>query len=92
MSKKRKLRKLPRFKNEDEEREFWAQHDIVDYFNVHRAKRVSFPHLKSSTKTISLRLPEPLLKELKRQADKRDVPYQSFIKVILADRVRQLIP
>lgn len=80
-------RRVPRFRSEDAEREFWAEHDVVDYFDWDHAVRGSFPALKPSTTTISLRLPEPLLEELKSLANERDVPYQSLLKVFLAERV-----
>jgi predicted DNA binding CopG/RHH family protein len=78
---------LPRFRSEDAEREFWADHDVVDYFDWDEAVPGSFPALKPSTTTISLRLPESLLEELKALANERDVPYQSLLKVFLAERV-----
>jgi len=80
-------RKTPTFKNEDEEREFWATHSPLDYFNSKRFKRGSFPNLKPSLKSISIRLPEDLLVELKTLANKRDVPYQSLAKLFLARQI-----
>jgi len=80
-------RPLPEFKSEAEERTFWESHDTVDFFDWSRAEVVGFPNLKLSTATISLRLPAQLLAELKRLANKRDVPYQSLLKVYLAERV-----
>ena len=80
-------RKIPHFKNEDEEREFWATHSPLDYFNSKRFKRGSFPNLKPSLKSISIRLPEDLLVELKTLANKRDVPYQSLAKLFLARQI-----
>lgn len=77
----------PRFRSEDAEREFWAAHDVVEYFDWERAVPGSFPKLKPSTTTISLRLPESLLNDLKVLANQRDVPYQSLLKVFLAERV-----
>ena len=82
-------KKVPKFANEDAEREFWAEHDSSEYIDWSKAKRVIFPNLKPSTKTISLRLPESLLDQLKLLAHKRDVPYQSLLKVFLAERVEQ---
>lgn len=79
--------KLPRFESEEEEREFWAEHDSVDYVDWSRARRVVLPELKPSTRTISLRLPEMMLEEIKLLANRRDVPYQSLIKVFLAERI-----
>ena len=80
-------RKIPNFKNEDEEREFWATHSPLDYFNSKRFKRGSFPNLKPSLKSISIRLPEDLLVELKTLANKKDVPYQSLAKIFLARQI-----
>ena len=75
--------KIPRFKNEDEEREFWATHSPLDYFDSKKFRRGSFPNLKPSLKSISIRLPEDLLVELKTLANKRDVPYQSSVQFVL---------
>jgi predicted DNA binding CopG/RHH family protein len=80
-------RKIPNFKNEDEEREFWATHSPLHYFNSQSFKRGSFPNLKPSLKSISIRLPEDLLVELKTLANKRDVPYQSLAKLFLARQI-----
>ncbi len=82
-------KRVPVFKNEDEERAFWAKEDTTDYVDWSKAKKLTFSNLKPSTKTISLRLPEFLLDELKLLAHKRDVPYQSLIKMFLKDRVNQ---
>ena len=84
---KRRLKAIPEFASEAEERRFWETHDSVDYVDWSRARRVTFPNLKPSTETISLRLPAPLLNDLKALANKRDVPYQSLLKVFVADRV-----
>ncbi len=84
-----KLKPVPQFSSEDEEREFWATHDSVDYVDWSKARRVQFPNLRPSMKTISLRLPESMLAELRIQAHKRDVPYQSLLKVYLADRLAE---
>ncbi len=80
-------KQIPTFKNEDEEREFWSKADSTDYVDWSQGKRVVFPNLKPSVKTISLRLPEALLEELKMLANKKDVPYQSLLKVYLAEKV-----
>ncbi len=85
--KKTNKKRVPKFKNEDKEREFWATHSSLDYFDTRRAKRVILPNLKPSVKTISLRLPEMMLEELKLLANKRDVPYQSLLKMFLAERI-----
>ena len=81
-------KKLPHFRSEDEERNFWAAHSLADYVDWSKAKRVIFPNLKPSVKTISLRLPESMLEEVKLLANKRDVPYQSLIKIFIAERIQ----
>jgi predicted DNA binding CopG/RHH family protein len=85
--KKKKLKAVPRFKTEAEEREFWESHDTADYFDLSKAQRARFPNLKLSTTSISLRLPQGLLEQIKVASNKRDVPYQSLIKVWLAEKV-----
>lgn len=85
----KKLKKIPHFKNEAAEQDFWDTHDLTDYFDMSKAERVIFPNLKPSTETISLRLPASLLGELKVLANKKDVPYQSLMKVFLAEKVRE---
>lgn len=84
----RKLKPIPTFDSEDEEREFWATHDTTEYFDGSKARFVTFPNLKPSTETISLRLPASLLADLKVLANRIDVPYQSLMKVYLAERVQ----
>jgi predicted DNA binding CopG/RHH family protein len=88
MSKKR-LKRVPVFESEAEERAFWATHDTVDYVDWSGARPAVFPDLKPSTETISLRLPAHLLADLKALANARDVPYQSLLKVLLAEQVRR---
>ena len=83
----RKRKSIPTFKSEAEEQAFWESHDSTDYVDWSRAERVRFPNLKPSTKAISLRLPVDLLERIKIAANKRDVPYQSLIKVWLAEKV-----
>ncbi|MGD0662315.1 MAG: BrnA antitoxin family protein [Syntrophorhabdales bacterium] len=82
-------KKIPQFKNEEEERDFWQSHDSTEYVDWKKAKRVTLANLKPSVKTISLRLPESMLEKLKLLANKRDVPYQSLVKVFLADRIEE---
>jgi len=84
---KKKLKEIPKFKNEGEEREFWWTHDSTEYVDWDKAERVVFPNLKPTTRTISLRLPESMLNRLKAAANKRDVPYQSLIKIFLKERL-----
>lgn len=80
-------KRIPEFQNEDEERQFWKTHDSTEYLNWREAERTVFSNLKPSTKTISLRLPESMLAELRQLANKRDVPYQSLIKTFLRERI-----
>jgi predicted DNA binding CopG/RHH family protein len=82
-----KLKPIPRFKTEAEERRFWETHDSTDYVDWSKAQRARFPNLKLSTTSISLRLPQDLLDRIKIEANKRDVPYQSLIKVWLREKV-----
>lgn len=89
MPKKKPLKPTPRFDNEAQEQEFWSAHDSTDYVDWRKAQRVTFRRLKPSTQTISIRLPEALLEDLKVLANKRDVPYQSLLKIFLAERVAQ---
>ena len=81
--------KLPNFKTEDQEREFWATHDSVDFVDWSKAETGSFPNLHPSVRSISLRLPESLLEKIKLLANKKDVPYQSLMKVFLSERVEK---
>lgn len=87
----KKLKTIPTFTNEDTEREFWDTHDFTDYFDINKAERVIFPNLKLSTETISLRLPQYLLAEIKQLANKKDVPYQSLMKIFLAEKVEEVL-
>ena len=86
---KEKVKEIPQFENEKEEREFWEKHDSVDYVNWEDGKRVSFPALKPSLKSISIRLPESMIEQLKILAHKKDVPYQSLVKIYLSEKVRE---
>ena len=81
------IKKIPKFKNEDEERTFWTTHDSTEYINWKKAKKVMLSNLKPSLKSISLRLPESMIEELKLLANKKDVPYQSLLKIFLAERI-----
>jgi predicted DNA binding CopG/RHH family protein len=83
----KKLKPIPRFRSEADERRFWETHDSMDYVDWSKARRVQLPNLKLSTTAISLRLPQGLLDRIKVAANKRDVPYQSLIKVWLAEKV-----
>lgn len=82
-------KKIPQFPDEDGERNFWAEHDSTEFIDWRQGERVRCKDLKPSTKTISIRLPESLLDDLKMLANKRDVPYQSLLKIFLAERLKQ---
>jgi predicted DNA binding CopG/RHH family protein len=82
-------KKIPKFRNEDKERDFWATHDSSEFIDWRQAKRLTLKNLKPSTKTISVRLPESLLDDLRLLANKHDVPYQSLLKIFLAERLKQ---
>jgi predicted DNA binding CopG/RHH family protein len=82
------LKKIPEFKNADEEAKFWDEHDSAEYIDWSKAEKVVFPNLKPSTESISLRLPSSLLARIKELANEKDVPYQSLMKVYLSDQVK----
>ena len=83
------MKKIPKFKSIKEEQEFWASADFTQYIDWKRGKKMLLPKLKPSVKTISLRLPESMLEELKLLANRRDVPYQSLLKIFLAERIEK---
>ncbi|MDD5659140.1 MAG: BrnA antitoxin family protein [Actinomycetota bacterium] len=83
------MKKIPNFESEDKEREFWANADSSEYIDWKKAKKVVFPDLKPSVKTISLRLPESMLEEIKLLANKHDIPYQSLMKIFLYERIKK---
>ena len=85
------LKKVPKFNTEDDERDFWATHDATDYLDFSQAETVVLPNLKPSTRAISLRLPVSLIDRLKMLANKKDVPYQSLLKVLLAEKVDEVL-
>jgi predicted DNA binding CopG/RHH family protein len=89
---KKKIKPLPKFKNEQDEREFWSTHDTTDYFDFSKSSRVEIefdPGIEAPVKSISLRLPREMLNQLKVLANKKDIPYQSLIKVYLAEKIAQ---
>ncbi len=83
----KKAKTIPKFKDEEEERRFWATHDSADYVDWNKAVKAKFPNLRPTSRTISLRLPESLLNDLKILANKRDVPYQSLMKILLSEKI-----
>jgi predicted DNA binding CopG/RHH family protein len=84
-----KKQPVPEFLSEDEEREFWTKHDSTEFMDWQSAQRRKFPNLKPTLRTISLRLPVAMIEDLKILANKRDVPYQSLLKVFLAERLER---
>jgi len=80
---------IPVFANEDQERKFWSEHDSTEYFDWSKAVQPSFPELKPTTTAISIRLPITMLEELKALANQQDVPYQSLMKLYLAERIKR---
>jgi len=82
-------RKIPKFRSEQEEQRFWAEHDSTEFIDWQAAQRRRFPNLRPSLRTISLRLPVSMIEDLKVLANKRDVPYQSLLKVFLAERLEK---
>ena len=88
---KRALKPLPKFKTEAEERAFWETHDSTEYVDWSTAQRVRFPNLKPSSRAISIRLPESLIENIKVLANREDVPYQSMMKVLLAEKVTEAL-
>ncbi len=85
---KKILKKIPKFTSETAKHQFWATHDSTEYIDWSKAKRTRFQNLKPSTETISLRLPQSMLEEIKVLAQKRDVPYQSLIKIMLDKKIK----
>ncbi|MBU0951231.1 MAG: BrnA antitoxin family protein [Elusimicrobia bacterium] len=85
----KKLKNIPKFRNESEETEFWAKHDSTEYVDWSKAKKVILPNLKPSSKSIPIRFPVPLLERIKVLANKNNIPYQSLIKTYLADRIEK---
>lgn len=89
MAKNKALKTIPKFRDENEEREFWATHDSTEYVDWSKAVKIDFSALKPSTKPITIRLPESLIGSLKTIANKKDVPYQSLMKIFLSERVEK---
>ena len=83
----KKLKKIPEFRNEDQEFEFWSTHDSTEYLDLSKARKVRFPNLKRTTKLVALNMPISLIDQLKYLANKKDVAYQSLMKLFLVDRV-----
>lgn len=88
---KKKLKLIPKFKNEDEERDFWSTADTTEYFDTSKPVELDLTNLKPSTETISLRLPQYLLARIKELANFKDIPYQSLMKIFLAEKVEETL-
>ena len=87
---KKVLKKIPQFKDENAERDFWAKADTSEYFDLSNPKKVILPNLKPSTEKISLRLPANLLYRIKSLANRNDIPYQSYMKLILSEKIQEI--
>jgi len=83
------MKRIPEFKSEAEEFEFWSKEDSTEYVDWSKAKRVKFPNLRPTLRTISVRLPVSMIEDLKVLANRRDVPYQSLLKMFLAERLER---
>ena len=80
---------IPQFENEEEESKFWAEHDFTDYSDTADRVELIFPNLKPSTQSVTVRLPKPLVRNLKVLANEQDIPYQSLMKMLLDDKVKE---
>lgn len=87
----KKLKEIPKFKSLAEEQKFWSGHDSTDYIDYSKVELGFFPELKPSSKTISIRLPESLVEAIKLLANKQDIPYQSMLNILLAEKVREAL-
>ncbi|MGA9362784.1 MAG: BrnA antitoxin family protein [Bacteroidota bacterium] len=85
----KKLKEIPKFRSLAEEERFWASHDSTEYLDYQKVELGFFPELKPSSRTISIRLPESLVEAIKLLANKQDIPYQSMLKILLAEKVRE---
>ena len=85
----RNMKKIPKFKNEKEENKFWKENDSTEYIDWGKAERVVFSNLKPSLKTISIRMPESVIEELKVLGNKRDIPYQSLLKMFVIEKINE---
>lgn len=85
----KKLKKIPKFRSESEERIFWQKNDTSGFIDWKKAEKISFPNLKPSVRSISLRLPESMLNDLKVIANKKDIPYQSLMKIFISEKIKE---
>ncbi|MBZ5553184.1 MAG: BrnA antitoxin family protein [Acidobacteriia bacterium] len=87
----KKLKRIPQFRSEEQVREFWARNDSADFVDYSKAKQPSFPNLKTTSRAISIRLPESLIENIKMLANREDVPYQSMMKMLLSEKVQEAL-
>lgn len=85
----KKLKEIPKFRNEDEEREFWSKNSSTEFVDWEQSESIILPNLKPTTRTISLRISESMLNQIRLIANQRDVPYQSLIKIFLKDKIKE---
>jgi len=86
---RKKLKNIPVFRSEDEEREFWSTHDSTEYVDWNKAKEIIFPNLKPTVKPVNIKLPEWMLARIKSEANKNDIPYQTLIKIWLSEKLQE---
>ncbi len=86
---KKDLQEIPQFNSEDEEAAFWLEHDVTDYYDSSKWVKAEFPNLKPSTQSVTIRLPQSLVRQLKMLANEQDVPYQSLLKTLLDEKVKE---
>jgi predicted DNA binding CopG/RHH family protein len=87
--KNKKINQIPSFKDEDKERDFWANHSVLDFPDIYKPVKLDFSKLKPSTEKVTLRLPKMMLDDLKMMANEHDVPYQSLMKILLAEKIKE---
>jgi predicted DNA binding CopG/RHH family protein len=82
------LKKIPTFQNEDEEAKFWASHDFTEYYDTSKRVSPNFPNLKPTTQSVTVRLPKIMVRQLKMLANEQDIPYQSYMKMLLDEKLK----
>lgn len=88
---RKNIKEIPQFKNEDDRAQFWLEHDFTDYYDASKRVKLNFPNLKPSTQSVTVRLPKPLVRNIKLLANEQDVPYQSLLKIFLDEKVKEKI-
>lgn len=89
--KRNNIKKIPQFNNENDEARFWLEHDFTEYYDPSKRVRLHFPNLKPSTQSVTVRLPKPMVRLLKRFANEQDIPYQSLLKTYLDEKIRETL-